>query len=419
MVNKTQQWLLQIKTNLEQQDFEMAQRQVKLTSGGPEISDIVESIQNYAYQRAIELIDGYLADETTEIVEYQDAAIEELRAQLKELEAAIELLSEQKSEQLFLLHEFTIKQSTVMGEIFTQILHIRKDIEQEKLRQRQERYEEAKQALNDEEKRLDELKRKREMLEEQLEKLDELDFTYDEVEEAIDSLNEDIKEQQKQIKKKRKKAKQEQAIFEETSHEAYEEAKQEYEQFDESYHEAKDDKFTKLNDEDIGLLKKLYRKAVKLCHPDTVADEYKDQSHEITQKLNNARDNGDIKTVELLLEQLEKGLSFEVASDRLSDREQIESKIEQLVVKLEEISDEIEAINQNETWQLMSSIGSWDTYFEEQRIELSVYLEQLQAESEIVFNIKYSSVNIKNTSDISNSPTNSTSKTQNYWNEEF
>lgn len=418
-MNKTQQRLAQIKTSLDQNDFEMAQLQVTLLSDNPEVSNIIESLQSQAYQHALQLIERYLNETRTDLVEYQDTEIEALRTQLKDLEALIESLNEQKSEQLFLLNEFSTKRSIATGEILKQILQIQKDIEQDKLRQKQARYAEAKQDLKNEESNLKILKSKREALEEQLEALDELDFAYDEVEETLTSLNEEIREQQKQIKKEKKKVQQEKVIFEEAAQKAYEKAKQEYEQFDESYQEAKEDKVAQLNDEDVGLLKKLYRKAVKLCHPDTVADEFKDQAHEITQQLNNSRNNGDIKAVKLLLKQLEKGISLVVASDRLIDREQIECKIEQLVAKLEEINNEIEAINQNETWQLLASIGSWEAYFEEQKNELSVYLDHLQAQREQMFESKTSAIDNSNTSKVSNSPTSSTSQTEDYWDEEF
>ncbi|WP_044413259.1 coiled-coil domain-containing protein [Thiomicrospira microaerophila] len=379
-MGKIKRRLQQIKTRLEHQDYEMAELQLSLLSEETSLAEIIDAIHANHYSQAIELIDLYLHSITTDLVEYEDTELESLRAQLKELEEVIEALSEQKSEQLFLLNEFNTKQSLATGEIVQQILQLRKEIEQEKLSQKQRKLDEAKQVFQIEKEALGALKTQRAELEEKLESLDELDFEYDEVEEALDSLNEDIRQKQKTVKEKRQTVKEEESLFEEADEQSYEEAKQEYEQFEESYQEAKEDKVAKLSDKDAGLLKKLFRKAAKLCHPDTAADEFKDQAHEIMQQLNNARDNGDIETVKEFLESLQNGTAFVLASDQLTDREQIEAKIEELVAKLEEIHHDIEQINENETWQLISSLESWDAYFKQTIEELKDYFNQLQSE---------------------------------------
>lgn len=416
---KTKQRLAQIKTSLEQQDFEMAQLQGTLLSDIPEVFNIIECLQKQAYQRALELIECYFETKNLEIVQYQDTEIEDLRAQLRELETAIESLSEQKSEQLFVLNEFTTKQSMATGELIQQILQIRKDIEQEKLRQEQARYQEAEQNLLDEQNKLKRLKKKRDKLKKLLEELDGCDPFYDDVEKSIDSLSEDIKKQKKRVKKNRKKTEQEDNSVKEKAEDAYKEAQKEYEQFDESYQEAMEDKVVQLTDEDANLLKSLFRKAVKLCHPDTVTDDYKKQAHDITQQLNNARDDGDIAAIKALSSQLQKGMAFRVASDSLTDMVQIENKIGQLVIKLEKLNDDIEEINRNETWQLIASIESWEVYFEEQKSELIDYLELLKAERERVFNPKNSYKSNSSASEVSESSIKSKSHADEYWSEEF
>ncbi len=64
----------------------MVQLQVTLLPVKPEFSNIIESLQNQAYQQALELIEGYLNETRTELV----TEIETLRTQFKELESLIE-----------------------------------------------------------------------------------------------------------------------------------------------------------------------------------------------------------------------------------------------------------------------------------------------------------------------------------------
>lgn len=368
----------QVKTSLEQKDFEMAKLQSSLLSDVPECTDIVDALKGDRFSLALQLVDEYLNHDSNQLAEYHDVELEALKSQLKALETDIETLTEQKSEQLFLLNEFTTKQSIATGEVVQQILILQTEIEEEKLKQQWLRYEQAEQALKREKDKLETLKKKRQELEEKLEFIDDTYDEYDDIEEALDDINNDIKKQQKTVKQERKNVEQEKVKSDSASDDTYKQAKQEYEQFNESFQEAKEDKVAQLSEDDKSTLKTLFRKAIKLCHPDIVADEFKAQAHELSLLLINARDNGDIQEVSRLLTQLQSGFAFSVASDQLIERDAIESKIEQLLTKLKELRDEIDALNQNETWLLLTSIDSWDEYFEQQKLELIDYLATLK-----------------------------------------
>lgn len=368
----------QVKTSLEQKDFEMAKLQSSLLSDVPECTDIVDALKGDRFSLALQLVDEYLNHDSNQLAEYHDVELEALKSQLKALETDIETLTEQKSEQLFLLNEFTTKQSIATGEVVQQILILQTEIEEEKLKQQWLRYEQAEQALKREKNKLETLKKKRQDLEEKLEFIDDTYDEYDDIEEALDDINNDIKKQQKTVKQERKNVEQEKVKSDSASDDTYKQAKQEYEQFNESFQEAKGDKVAQLSEDDKSALKTLFRKAIKLCHPDIVADEFKAQAHELSLQLINARDNGDTQEVSRLLTQLQSGFAFSVASDQLIERDAIKSKIEQLLTKLKELRDEIDALNQNETWLLLTSIDSWDEHFEQQKLELIDYLATLK-----------------------------------------
>lgn len=379
-MNQTELRLSQIKSSLTWRDYDMADVQLSLLpKDDPKVVKIIDSIQSRNYEEALSLIGQYLNEPYKGLVEYQDRELDNLLAQMKELEEAIRLLEEQKSEQLFLLNEFNTQQCLVTGDITKQILHLRKEIEAEKLRLKQREQEARQKALEAEKARLEVLKKQRTKLESRIECIDELDSEYADLEEELEHLNEEIRHQRKKVKEKQQDA-MTSPLFEETDESTFQEAEQEYEDYEESYQEAQEDKVAKLSPEDFGLLKKTYRKAARLCHPDVVAEDFKGQASEIMVQLNQACELGDIETVKAILVKLEGGMAFMLSSDLLTDKSQIEAKIHELGEKLEEINQEIEAINKNETWLLITSIDSWEGYFEEVKAELESYLLQLQQE---------------------------------------
>ena len=74
----------------------------------------------------------------TELVEYQNIEMEDLRVQLKELEEMVQKLSEQRDEQLFLIKEFDARLQLAVGAIVGDIHQWQIKIEHEKLRQKQD-----------------------------------------------------------------------------------------------------------------------------------------------------------------------------------------------------------------------------------------------------------------------------------------
>ena len=65
----------------------------------------------------------------------------------------------------------------------------------------------------------------------------------------------------------------------------FKEAKEDSELFDEEYDEIIAKEHHDLDEEQLEELKKAYKKASKLCHPDIVTEELKEQAHEIMTEL--------------------------------------------------------------------------------------------------------------------------------------
>ena len=162
----------------------------------------------------------------------------------------------------------------------------------------------------------------------------------------------------------------------------YEEVKQDYENFEHTYKETKGYKLFELSDSDQINLKKLYRRASKLCHPDVVADELKNEAAEVFNKLNKAYEENNIKTVRDILEKLEQGEMLIPASDSLSDKKRLKHKIQEMRQQISAIIKDIEMLKQDETYQTIMKIQDWDKYFAEIKTQLEsevkIYKDELK-----------------------------------------
>lgn len=82
---------------------------------------------------------------------------------------------------------------------------------------------------------------------------------------------------------------------------------QEYEEFHKTYQEQFKEPITKLDADQIETLKKAFRKASHLCHPDKLTDEHKAKGAEYFVALSEAYHKQDMKKVQEILSKLEAG----------------------------------------------------------------------------------------------------------------
>ena len=161
--------------------------------------------------------------------------------------------------------------------------------------------------------------------------------------------------------------------------EAYEEAEEEYASFRQKHQQAVEEPPPiELNEEDSRNLKSLYREASKLCHPDIVADEFKEEAEELFVALNQAYQMQDIKQVELILNQLKSGGGYGIASETVHDKVLLEQKISMLREKLSGLEQELAAVRSSDTWQTIQAIDDWNAYFDDLQKKLLNELESLK-----------------------------------------
>ena len=137
-----------------------------------------------------------------------------------------------------------------------------------------------------------------------------------------------------------------------------------------------------MSDEQKKALKKEYKSASILCHPDKFTNEPKEiqqQAEALFKELNEANSKNDLERVKEILGNLQKGL-LSVSPNKQTDKDFLKVNIERLKQKLTRLQKEIEQIKQNDVFIQITNITNWDTYFKDQKELLAKELEELQHE---------------------------------------
>lgn len=133
-------------------------------------------------------------------------------------------------------------------------------------------------------------------------------------------------------------------------------------------------------------LKKKFRKATVLCHPDKFANEpieIQKQAEEIFKELNEANAKNDLKRVCEILADLEKGFLTPSKGDELADKDKLIATISRLRMKVRILETEIITIKENETYQTIINIDDLDDYFIMTKEKLQQELEELQLKIDV------------------------------------
>ncbi|MDY3528711.1 phospholipase D-like domain-containing protein [Riemerella anatipestifer] len=163
----------------------------------------------------------------------------------------------------------------------------------------------------------------------------------------------------------------------------FEEAENDERQYREQIDTEKKKEIFELTDEQKLELKKEFRKATVLCHPDKVADEFKDAAQRIFIDLKEAYDTNDLKKVSEILNELEKGSFFKTKSETVQEKDLLKVAIAKLKRQIKILETEIISIKESETFKTIISIEDWDDYFQRTKEKLQRELEDLQLEFEV------------------------------------
>jgi hypothetical protein len=166
------------------------------------------------------------------------------------------------------------------------------------------------------------------------------------------------------------------------NHKKETEAEEDYNNYNDQFETEKNKHQYELNEEEKLELKKNFRKATTLCHPDKVIEEQKAEAEEIFIALKKAYDEHDIAKVKQILKNLQTGNSFASQTESITEKEKLIIALHKLKQKLKQLEKDIITLKESETFETINNITNWDTYFKETKTQLQQELQNLNLELE-------------------------------------
>lgn len=127
-------------------------------------------------------------------------------------------------------------------------------------------------------------------------------------------------------------------------------------------------------------LKKKFRKASVLCHPDKVDEKYSAEAKEIFITLKKAYDSNNRKKVADILFNLEKGNYFKPKSQTVSEKKLLIAQIIKLRDQIKSAEKDIVLIRKSFEYKKIIAIADWDEYFRNLKTKLEAELEEMKAQ---------------------------------------
>ncbi|HET7117449.1 MAG TPA: DnaJ domain-containing protein [Hanamia sp.] len=156
------------------------------------------------------------------------------------------------------------------------------------------------------------------------------------------------------------------------------EAEEDYKNYSQEFEVSKHEKVANLTEEELIEIKKKYRNASKLCHPDVVNEDQKELADKLFTELNKAYEQNDLKKVTEILENLKKGNFFVSKSDTITEKQLMKAEIEKLKIRITELQQEMQMIKESDAYKTISSIKDWDEYFKETKQKLENQAKELE-----------------------------------------
>jgi hypothetical protein len=166
--------------------------------------------------------------------------------------------------------------------------------------------------------------------------------------------------------------------------EKFEEYENDEKQYKESIADEKNKKVFDITEEEKLELKKNFRKASVLCHPDKVSDEHKDAAQSIFIELKAAYDANDINRVSEIVKDLEQGNYFKARSETIKEKDLLKAAIAKLKMQISVLETEIIEIKESNSFKQITTIEDWKEYFINTKELLEQELSALQKEIIII-----------------------------------
>ncbi|AJJ68427.1 Uncharacterised protein [Yersinia intermedia] len=379
-----------IKSGIELEDDDIIRHQLpylKSETQDPVLVFIVMAIEQGKFTQALDAIATWLGSKQG-VIQWQDIELAACKLELKALEEQLSELIDKRNERIQLLDDFNDLYLVRLGPLMKQILNLRRQLAESTLRKaeaearRRERdYRNCQQYISQAIDELISLKQRWLALPSISNDTIEIRNRIQQQTELITALLAEIKELENSFCTRNT----------ESTRKAREEAKEKYERYQEQQTDAEQrlDNDRKLSSEQRQNLKRLWRQASRLYHPDLVADAFKEKAHQLMVQLNQARQRGDFPAIHALLESLKQGLEPLMASDLIDDLERLRRKISDVRTQIDAILHEIDALKGEESWRLATSLPDKDKWFKEQENVLSKTLNILERQVEEASRVLY------------------------------
>ena len=153
----------------------------------------------------------------------------------------------------------------------------------------------------------------------------------------------------------------------------YEEAQSDYQSYQEEKQSYVGTTVSSLTEEEKKSLKKRYRKAASLCHPDRVHESLQVRAQEIFIHLQKAYESNNLDQVTEIYQALEQGVyDLKSRTVELSRLEQLQAERDHLSQKRSSYLAELRALQEHSTWQTITEITDWDAHFQQLREQLTI-----------------------------------------------
>lgn len=326
--------------------------------------ELFNLLEKENYSGAQKILESTLLNNKN-ITLYKDKELEFLRLKLTKLESSIEELNEVKNQYLNDIREFKRQYNLYLGDIIQKILKL----QNEKLKQAKEEkeaiYQEIKDKFDKTKTKMKTVKDRKEEILQQLEQTNLSDLEYEELSKELEYLERyeiNLENQYENEEEEVNEAEEEYIASDE--YQEYLKTKQEYEDFEEEYHKIQTEERNELNKVEKKELKKLYREASKLCHPDIVEEDLKEEALEVFKALNDANSKMDLNKVREIYDNLKSAHGLRISVEKIDDKEFLQSKISKLLDIEYSLHNELNKIKTDTTFKEMSSISdNWTVYF--------------------------------------------------------
>ena len=151
----------------------------------------------------------------------------------------------------------------------------------------------------------------------------------------------------------------------------WKQAKKDKEQFESTFENYKQKAVHNPKKETFASLKKLYKEIVKRCHPDKVKPENEKAAQELFKQAQKAFEEGNEELLHEILEKLEKGIAFDYNIESINDIEFLEKLLFKLQYRESEILKEIERLQNQTEWKVITTYNDVEVYFSEQETLLN------------------------------------------------